>query len=267
MASCDVNVFQRQQLINREMVTKWRSLPGLVDKLIWDKDKAAEIGAQNNTGKAMQYRRPSYVGVGITETTDFTTRDASTDLSSSNLIPNYVQTIDAVGNMYIQYKVETNLQFSLQDLMYWITDKDKDLRFLDTAIAQLKDQVSLAAGNTLARWVGQTVELDTAYSTIGQNVLSALGRAKKVMLSRRGTQEAKRKIALFNMDVLRAIAPSAASLFNFGRVPDIQGLQEAGFRPGELDLYGFATAESALLPDVVIPSTTAWPTTVNLSAA
>lgn len=224
------NTFQTTAKIEKAIAYQWEAFKGFAEHLEFHNDELPS--AVDNTGYSKLIRRPS--------------RHASTmtAVNADYSLPGVTQPTVAYGAMVdasfpftITQRFETNLQVSLEELMFKLDASDAMDRHITPAIiehqnkqnAYIAAQIETAAGNTLIS--GGTAD--------GYN--QAIYQARQLMINRAGIVDGKEKTLLLNTGVLPVLATGNAKLFH--TVDNSKQFQSGDFEK----IAGFSIYESPTL--------------------
>lgn len=238
------NNFQTQSLIERKLAFAWEAMEGIGDKIKWENDL---IGPQNQTGATVTMRRPSRV---LSTVTGLETSGAYDLPGVTQPTTSYSQTIDAVFPVTLTKRIEVNIQASMEELSYKLTQgEDVMNRFIEPAIVSFKDQANYELSKFVSLNCGNVVTT-SSYSNFAQNYLSSLGTARALMTQRGGITPSQERMLIAGMDVAPQIGASAATNFHFGG--GIRNVQDKGGLMPELG--GARLYESPLLYEYTMPA-------------
>jgi len=229
-----LNKFQLQTLFEKKLAFQWEANSGLGDQITWKNDI---FKAQDQPGASFGLRRPSRVtnvngGIGVDYSLPGTTQPTV----------GYTQLQDATVQLTLTTRLEANIQASMEDLVYNITDPDIEERYIKPAIVDIQNQQNLLVAQAVALAAGQSITVGTAFGSgvanTAQNFLQALQNAESALIQRAAASENERKILVQHMGVAPLINPGAATLYNYGSDPR---MAQASGRPipklGGFDVY------------------------------
>lgn len=238
-----------QSLVDEAVAFAWEEAPGLGDHITWDSATAKKIGAQNNTGASVSWRRPGRIRTTLTTVgQDYSLPDVV------NPPVGYSTMVDATGQLTINLRIEANLNASIEELTLSMTKDEMIERHVKPAIVDAKDQMNAAIAAAIAGRAGQVFTPDTStYPTAtayAQQVMNTIARARAQMVDRMGASPSTALKAITGMDLYPKLTAGVATTFHAGRNPD--SLQASGrldgFNMGAYDLYESPVLDSPAVP-------------------
>lgn len=233
------NTFQTTSKVEKAIAFQWKAFDGFIDHLEFHNDELP--GAVDKTGYSKLIPRPSRHAANLIDGLSGSKSGANDgqyfeDLSS-NAAPSYGTMADVSFPFQLRYKVVTNLQVSLEDLMFKMDREQAMDQHFTPAIIEHKNQMNLAVAKLIEASAGNTIVTDGSYD----GYVDALYKSRQLMVNRAGISANTEKFALLNTSVLPKIGLAGAKVFQAQGANDIYGKGE--FRP----IAGFNLYESPAL--------------------
>lgn len=224
------NTFQTTAKIEKAIAFQWEAFKGFADHCEFHNDELPS--SVDNTGYSKLIRRPS--------------RHASTAtaVAADYNLPGTTQPVVAYGAMVdasfpfaITQRFETNLQVSLEELMFKLEAKDAMDRHITPAIIAHRNKINAYIAANIESATGNTIVTDG--SADGYN--SGIFKARQLMINRAGIVDGKDKTLLLNTGVLPTLATGNAKIFH--TVDNANQFQSGDFQK----IAGFNIFESPTL--------------------
>lgn len=239
------NTFNTQSLVEKQLAFSWMSHKGIGDMITWKKDA---ISAQKNTGATITLRRPSRIRATVT---GLETAGAYDLPGVTQPLVGYSTLHDAPVPLTLAYRLEANMQTSMEEMTYKLDKEDVRNRFIDPAIVSIKDQYNQLLAEIANVGAGQAISISAqGGATYAQNFLKAAGKARALMIQRGAATDSSEKMLMANMDVGPEVGSSAATLYKYS--PGVEGLQSGGIEIPKT--AGFSLFESPLTYTDAIPA-------------
>lgn len=197
------NTFQTTSKIEKAIAFQWEAFKGFADHCEFHNDELPS--SVDNTGYSKLIRRPSKV------------QSQATAVAADYNLPGVTQPIVAYGSMVdaafpfaITQRFETNLQVSLEELMFKLEARDAMDRFVTPAIVAHRNKINAYIAANIEAAAGNTIVTDG--SADGYN--AGIYKARQLMINRAGIVDGKDKTLLLNTGVLPTLATGNAKLFH-----------------------------------------------------
>lgn len=226
------NTFQTTSKIEKAVAFQWTAFEGFSDHLEFHNDELPS--SVDNTGYSKLIRRPSR------HKTQQIPLDRDYNLPGNvGASINYGEMKDASFPFAIVARFETNLQVSIEEMMFQLDAKDVMDRHLTPAIIDHRNQINQYIAQYIEAAAGNTVLVDG--SKTAEDYITAIFKARQIQVQRAGAVQGQDKSILFNPNVLPVLGLGNAKLFH----ADAAGSQ---FASAELSpIAGFKTFESPTL--------------------
>ena len=197
------NTFQTTSKIEKAIAFQWEAFKGFADHCEFHNDELPS--SVDNTGYSKLIRRPS--------------RHASTatGVAADYSLPGVTQPVVGYGAMAdasfpfaITQRFETNLQVSLEELMFKLEAKDAMDRHITPAIVAHRNKMNAYIAANIEAAAGNTIVTDG--SADGYN--AGIYKARQLMINRAGIVDGKDKTLLLNTGVLPVLGTGNAKLFH-----------------------------------------------------
>lgn len=241
------NTFQTTSKIEKAVAFQWEAFKGFADHCEFHNDELPS--AVDNTGYSKLIRRPSRHKT--------TASGVATDYSLPGVTQptvGYGAMVDATFPFAITQRFETNLQVSLEEMMFKLDAKDVMDRHLTPAIIDHRNQINAYIAANIEAAAGNTIVTDG--SADGYN--SGIFKARQLMINRAGIVDGKDKTLLLNTGVLPVLGTGNAKLFH--TVDNASQFQSGDFQK----IAGFNIFES---PTLSTPTYTAIGASAVVAAA
>ncbi len=245
------NTFQTTTKVEKAIAFQWKEFDGFIDHLEFHNDELP--GAVDKTGYSKLIPRPSRHTANLKDTLLGGPKTGDAD---GNYVVNdgqyfeelsltgKTQPTDGYGSMVdvsfpfqLRYKVVTNLQMSLEDLMFKMDREQAMDQHFTPAIIEHKNKMNLAVAQLIEASAGNTIVTDGSYD----GYVEALYKSRQLMVNRAGISAKTEKFALMNTSVLPKIGLAGAKVFQARGADNIYAKGE--FEP----IAGFNLFESPAL--------------------
>ena len=224
------NTFQTTSLIKKAVAFQWKAFEGFADRVTFRNDLLPS--SVDNTGYSVQIRRPSRHKA--------TAGAVAADYSLPGVtqpIVGYSNMTDNVLPFTVSQRFETNLQVSMEELMFKLEKKDAMDRHITPAIVDLRNQINSYVSGYIELFAGATMPSDGTSDGITKSIY----QAKALMLSRAGIAATQERTLLMNPTVMPTLALGNAKIFHAAK-------QETTWATGDYEpLAGFNIYESPVL--------------------
>lgn len=233
------NTFQTSTKVEKAIAYQWKAFDGFLDHLEYHNDELP--GSVDKTGYSKLIPRPSRHDSRVIDSlggskTGVNDGQYFEDLSG-NALPTYGVMADVSFPFQLRYKVVTDLQISIEDLMFKMDAEQVMDQHLTPAIIDHKNKMNMSIAKLIEASAGNTVVTDGSYD----GYVEALYKSRQLMVNRAGISANTEKFALLNTSVLPKIGLAGAKVFQAQGANDIYGKGE--FRP----IAGFNLYESPTL--------------------
>lgn len=252
------NLIKTQNLVRKYLELDWEDQKGLKEKIEWRSD---EFDPADNPGDTITLRRPTQL------------KSTATAYGQDYSLPGvtqppvgYQSMADVTVPLKITQRLETNLQYSIEDLSTRFTPEQIRERYLNSALTEMHAKLDNFLASTMSLSSGQVianVSASTGFSNLGTAVTASTGNgllaglaAGQGLLNARGASPSgKGRYAVMNESAQGVL--NLAQLTNFNpqkTVSDIYNSGEMG------DFAGFSVSRSPLLPTTGAVATYGSPT-------
>lgn len=197
------NTFQTTSLIHKAVAFQWKAFEGFADRVTFRNDLLPS--AVDNTGYSVQVRRPSRHKA--------TAGAVNTDYSLPGVTQPTVGYSDMTDNVLpftVSQRFETNLQVSMEELMFKLDKKDAMDRHITPAIVDLRNQINSYVAGYIELFAGATMPSDGT----SDGVISSIFKARANMISRAGINQQSDKTLLLNPTILPTLGLGSAKIFH-----------------------------------------------------
>lgn len=237
------NTFQTTSKVEKAIAFQWKAFDGFLDHLEFHNDELP--GAVDKTGYSKLIPRPSRHAANLIDGLSGSKAGANDgqyfeDLSLTGVTQpptGYGAMVDVSFPFQLRYKVVTDLQVSLEDLMFKMDREQAMDQHFTPAIIEHKNKMESAIAALIEASAGNTVVTDGSYD----GYVEALYKSRQLMVNRAGISANTEKFALLNTSVLPKIGLAGAKVFQAQGAGDVYGKGE--FRP----IAGFNLYESPTL--------------------
>lgn len=197
------NTFQTTSKIEKAIAFQWEAFKGFSDHCEFHNNELPS--SVDRTGYSKLIRRPS--------------RHKSTmvDVGGDYNLPGVDQPVVAYGAMAdatfpfaITKRFETNLQVSLEELMFKLEAKDAMDSHITPAIIEHTNKINAYIAANIEASAGNTVVTDGSADGINAGIY----RARQLMINRAGIVDGKDKTLLLNTNIMPTLATGNAKLFH-----------------------------------------------------
>lgn len=197
------NTFQTTSKIEKAIAFQWEAFKGFADHCEFHNDELPS--SVDNTGYSKLIRRPSrHVAKATGVNADYSLPDVTQP------VVGYGAMVDASFPFAITQRFETNLQVSLEDLMFKLEAKDAMDRHITPAIVAHRNKMNAYIAANIEAAAGNTIVTDGTAD--GYN--SGIFKARQLMINRAGIVDGKDKTLLLNTGVLPVLGTGNAKLFH-----------------------------------------------------
>jgi len=237
------NTFQTTSKVEKAIAFQWKEFDGFIDHLEFHNDELP--GAVDKTGYSKLIPRPSRHAANLKDGLLGSKVGADDGQYFEDLsLTGVTQPTDGYGSMVdvsfpfqLRYKVVTDLQMSLEDLMFKMDREQAMDQHFTPSIIEHKNKMNLAVAQLIEASAGNTLVTDGSYD----GYVEALYKSRQLMVNRAGISAKTEKFALLNTSVLPKIGLAGAKVFQAQGAGDVYGKGE--FRP----IAGFNLYESPTL--------------------
>lgn len=238
------NTFQTTSKVEKAIAFQWKEFDGFIDHLEFHNDELP--GAVDKTGYSKLIPRPSRHKANLKDNFRPELKVGADDGSyfEDLSLTGVTQPTDGYGSMVdvsfpfqLRYKVVTDLQVSLEDLMFKMDREQAMDQHFTPAIIEHKNNLNLAVANLIEASAGNTIVTDGSYD----GYVEALYKSRQLMINRAGISAKTEKFALLNTSVLPKIGLAGAKVFQARGADNIYAKGE--FEP----IAGFNLYESPTL--------------------
>lgn len=224
------NTFKTTSKVEKALAFAWEAYEGFADHCEFHNDELPS--AVDNTGYTKQIRRPSRHKATVTSVN----QDYSLPGVMNPIVP-YGQMVDSSFTFAITDRFETNLQVSMEDILFNLEKSDVMSRHIEPAIIEHRNKINACIASYIEAAAGNTLVTDK--TTDGYN--SAIYQARQLMINRAGISDGQEKTLLLNTGVLPVLATGNAKIFH--------SVNNAGqFQNGDFEkIAGFNIYESPTL--------------------
>ena len=241
------NTFQTTAKIEKAIAFQWEAFSGFADHCEFHNDELPS--SVDNTGYSKLIRRPSrHATTASAVAQDFNLPGVTQPTVA------YGAMVDASFPFAITQRFETNLEVSLEELMFKLEASDAMDRHITPAIVAHRNKINAYIAANIEASVGNTIVSDGTAD--GYN--SAIYKARQLMINRAGIVDGKEKTLLLNTGVLPVLANGNAKLFH--TVDNSKQFQSGDFEK----IAGFNLYES---PTLSTPTYTAFGSSAVVSSA
>lgn len=233
------NTFQTTSKVEKAIAFQWKAFDGFIDHLEFHNDELPS--AVEKTGYSKLIPRPSRHTARVIDSLGGS-KDGANDKRyfedlSGNALPTYGLMADVSFPFQLRYKVVTDLQVSLEDLMFKMDREQAMDQHFTPAIIEHKNKMNAAVAQLIEASAGNTIVTDGSYD----GYVEALYKSRQLMLNRAGIAPKTEKFALLNTSVLPKIGLAGAKVFQARGADNIYAKGE--FEP----IAGFSLFESPTL--------------------
>lgn len=197
------NTFQTTSKIEKAIAFQWEAFKGFADHCEFHNDELPS--SVDRTGYSKLIRRPSrHASTATAVGADFNLPDVTRPVVA------YGAMVDASFPFAITQRFETNLQVSLEELMFKLEAKDAMDSHITPAIIEHRNKMNAYIAANIEASAGNTVVTDG--SADGYN--AGIYKARQLMINRAGIVDGKDKTLLLNTNVLPTLATGNAKLFH-----------------------------------------------------
>jgi len=244
------NSFKLQSKVDKALYFAFKEQAGIADKVDWRSD---EFSAQNNLGASISLRRPTIMGATVTSL-------GNDESLPSNTQPTvgYKTHTEPYIPLTISNRVETNMQYSLEDLTFNLSAEQAYERAIKPAMTVMVDKINKLLINALDGVSGQYVAgaSGAATASTGDEWLKNVYTANGIMEARGLVAPQGEKSLIVNPFVAPVLGPKQATVFH------AMGAEKT-YKSGLLGQYaGFDVYSSGLLGPKTIDGTS----TVTITA-
>ena len=237
------NTFQTTSKVEKAIAFQWKEFDGFIDHLEFHNDELP--GAVDKTGYSKLIPRPSRHAANLIDGLSGSKSGANDgqyfeDLSLTGVTQpptGYGAMVDVSFPFQLRYKVVTDLQVSLEDLMFKMDREQAMDQHFTPAIIEHKNKMNAAVAQLIEASAGNTIVTDGSYD----GYVEALYKSRQLMLNRAGIAPKTEKFALLNTSVLPKIGLAGAKVFQARGADNIYAKGE--FEP----IAGFSLFESPTL--------------------
>lgn len=230
-----VNAFKTQAKVDKALFFAFKEQAGIADKVDWRSD---EFSAQNNLGASISLRRPTMMAATVT-----TLGNDESLPSNTQPTVGYKQHTEPYIPLTISSRVETNMQYSLEDLTFNLTAEQAYNRAIKPAMTIMVDKINQLLINSLDGVSGQFVASASgpATASTGEQWLKNVYSANSIMEARGLVAPAGEKSIIVNPFVAPLLGPQQATVFH------AMGAEKT-YKSGKLaDYAGYEMYSSGLL--------------------
>ena len=224
------NTFKTTDKIEKAVAFTWEAYAGFADHLEFHNDELPS--AVDNTGYTKQIRRPSrHVSTMTSVNQDYSLPGVTQPTVSYGVMQ------DASFTFAVTQRFETNLQVSMEDMLFNLDKSDVMSRHIQPAIIEHRNKINQYIAAYIEASAGNTIVTDKSVDQYN----SAIYQARQLMINRAGINDGDDKTLLLNTGVLPILATGNAKLFH--TVNNANQFQKADFEP----IAGFNVFESPAL--------------------
>lgn len=244
------NSFKTQAKVDKALFFAFKEQAGISDRV---QNRSDEFSAQNNLGASISLRRPTEMAATVTSL-------GNDESLPSNTQPTvgYKTHTEPYIPLTISNRIETNMQYSLEDLTFNLTAEQAYERAIKPAMTRMGDKIQKLIINSLDGVSGQYVAgaSGPATASTGDEWLVAPHEANSIMEARGLVAPAGEKSLIVNPKVAPLLGPKQATIFH------AMGADKT-YKTGKLgDYAGWEMYSSGLLGPKTIASTA----TVDITA-
>lgn len=249
------NSFKTQSKVDKALYFAFKEQAGIADKIDWRSD---EFSAQNNLGASISLRRPTMMGATVT------------GLGNDESLPTYTQ--PTVGYkvhtepyipLTVSNRIETNMQYSIEDLTFNMTAEQAYERAIKPAMTIMVDKINQLLINALDNVSGQYVAgaSGASIASTGDEWLKNVYSANGILEARGQVAAAGEKSLIVNPFVAPVLGPKQATVFH---AAGAEGTYKSGmlgqyagydvYSSGLLGLKSVNTSATVTITDITLPT-------------
>jgi hypothetical protein len=203
-----LNSFKTQSKVDKALYFAFKEQSGIADKIDWRSD---EFSATNNLGASISLRRPTEMQATVTGLGN----DESLPSNTQPTVGYKVHTEPFIP-LTISSRVETNMQFSLEDLTFNLSAEQAYERAIKPAMTRMVDKINKLIIDSVDGVSGQYVAgaSGPATESTGAEWLVNVHEANSIMEARGLVAPQGQKSLIVNPRVAPRLGPQQATVFN-----------------------------------------------------
>jgi len=212
------NSFKTQSKVDKALYFAFKEQAGIADKIDWRSD---EFSAQNNLGASISLRRPTEMAATVTslgndESLPGTVNTVGQPNTAGMPTVGYKTHTEPIIPLAITHRIETNMQYSLEDLTFNLTAEQAYERAIKPAMTRMVDKINKLIINALDGVSGQYVAgaSGPAKASTGDEWLVNAHEANSIMEARGLVAPQGEKSMIVNPSVAPKLGPKQATVFH-----------------------------------------------------